>query len=182
MEKKKLYLIGVPASAGAYAPGQEKAPDALRRSGLINFLEQRNLSVVDKGNVPGLRWQADPVNPRAMNAGKVRDVARALSEKVTECLDETDHILVLGGDCTIELGCVAGCLGKCDNVGLVYIDLDTDLNTRESVDDGALDWMGVAHLLGLKGTLDSLSSLGPKAPMLIPEQFFFLRQRQHDWF
>jgi arginase len=31
-----LVIIGAPSSAGAYSPGQEKAPDALRASGLAS--------------------------------------------------------------------------------------------------------------------------------------------------
>ena len=60
-------------------------------------------------------------------------------------------ILVLGGDCTIELGTVAQAFGETPDAGLVYIDYDTDMNTPSSVDDGALDWMGVAHLLDRSG-------------------------------
>jgi arginase len=41
-------------------------------------------------------------------------------------------VLILGGDCTVELGTVAGTLVGSPNVGLVYVDLDTDLNTPES--------------------------------------------------
>lgn len=35
-----LNIIGAPSSAGAYAPGQEKAPEAFRRHGLIRALMQ----------------------------------------------------------------------------------------------------------------------------------------------
>jgi arginase len=65
--------------------------------------------------------------------------------------------LVLGGDCTVELGTVAGAFGHGPSIGLVYIDLDTDLNTPESTADGALDWMGVAHLLGIEGSATELA-------------------------
>ena len=173
MENRSITLIGVPTSAGGYGPGQEKTPDALRRSGLIKFLHNHKVDVIDKGNVAGFRWEADKTNKRAMNVNKVKDVAQALSEKVNESLEQNQKVLVIGGDCTIELGCVAACLKKSDNIGLLYIDLDTDLNTPESVEDGALDWMGVAHLLKIKGTVDSLSSLGQKVPMLRPDQIFF---------
>ena len=44
------------------------------------------------------------------------------------------------------------------------------MNTPASVQDGALDWMGVAHLLGLPDTLPGLAGLGPRMPMLRPEQ------------
>lgn len=35
-----LSIIGAPSSAGAYAPGQEKAPEAFRRHGLVRALMQ----------------------------------------------------------------------------------------------------------------------------------------------
>jgi arginase len=82
-------------------------------------------------------------------------------------------VLVLGGDCTVELGTVAGALRGTQSVGVVYIDLDTDLNTPESTRDGALDWMGVAHLLGVKGAVPELVALGPRVPMLRAEQVLF---------
>lgn len=82
-------------------------------------------------------------------------------------------VLVLGGDCTVELDTVAGALLGTQSVGVVYIDLDTDLNTPESTKDGALDWMGVAHMLGVKGTVPELAALGPRVPMLRPEQVLF---------
>ena len=69
-----------------------------------------------------------------------------------------------------ELGTIAGASVGTELLGLVYIDLDTDLNTPDSVEDGALDWMGVAHLLGLEGTVPALAGLGPRTPMLRPDQ------------
>ena len=41
---------------------------------------------------------------------------------------------------------------------LVYLDRHSDLNVPSSTIDGALDWMGVAHMLGLPGTLPALGS------------------------
>lgn len=51
--------------------------------------------------------------------------------------------------------------------------VDTDLNTPASTEDGALDWMGVAHLLGVEGAMPALARLGPRVPMLRPEQVLF---------
>lgn len=86
---------------------------------------------------------------------------------------QNHNVLVLGGDCTVELGTGAGALLETENIGLVYIDLDTDLNTPESVEDGALDWMGVAHMLGLNDANQKLVNLGPQVPLLKPEQILF---------
>lgn len=173
MKDKRLTIIGVPTSAGAYSPGQEKAPDALRKAGLIKFLEGNNVGVTDKNNIPGFRWKADKENPRAMNTDQVAEVTIALSQKVYESLKADEKILVIGGDCSIELGSVAGSLQKSENIGLIYIDLDTDLNTPQSTEDGALDWMGVAHLLNIPGCEQKLATIGKKKPMLNPEQIHF---------
>lgn len=170
---KRLAIIGAPSSAGAYAPGQEKAPAALRAAGLPAYLAARGITVDDHGDVPGFRWRADRVNPRAMNVNAASTVAKATAERVACALAADEAVLVLGGDCTVELGTVAGALRETQSIGVVYIDLDTDLNTPHSTQDGALDWMGVAHMLNVKGTVPELASLGPRVPMLRPEQVLF---------
>ena len=60
-----------------------------------------------------------------------------------------------------------------ERVGLIYVDLDVDLNTPESTTDGALDWMGVAHMLGIEGSVPALAGLGTRTPMLRPDQVLF---------
>jgi arginase len=171
--KNELAIIGAPTSAGAYGPGQEKTPDALREAGLIGFLQQQGIAVTDKKNVEGFRWKVDKENKRAMNVGQVARVAKELAAKVSGAFSENKKLLVLGGDCTVELGVVAGCLEHSENIGLIYIDLDTDLNTPSSVEDGALDWMGVAHLLRIDGANEILCSVGRRTPMLHPDQLHF---------
>src|SRR5688572_2395674 len=169
-----LTIIGAPSSAGAYGPGQEKTPDAIRAAGLISFLEAQGIRVIDKQNIPAYRWEVDKQNKRAMNVDMVASAAKAVSQKVSQSLEETGKILVVGGDCTVELGVVAGCLDYySENIGLIYIDLDTDLNTPSNVEDGALDWMGVAHMLKLAGTNEELCGIGKRSPMLQADQIHF---------
>lgn len=108
-----------------------------------------------------------------MNVTAASAVARATAERVASALAAEAVVLVLGGDCTVELGTVAGALRETQSVGVVYIDLDTDLNTPHSTLDGALDWMGVAHMLDVTGTVPELAALGPRVPMLRPEQVLF---------
>lgn len=168
-----LVVIGAPSSAGAYAPGQEKAPAVLRGLGLVERLREQGVKVEDYGDITGFRWQSDTQNPRAANVRMVASVAKEVSGLVERGLESGARVLVLGGDCTVELGTVAGALKGSHSVGLLYIDLDTDLNTPESTDDGVLDWMGVAHLLGVDGAVPELVGLGPRNPMLQPDQLLF---------
>ena len=81
-----LTIIGAPSSAGAYAPGQEKAPGGLRAAGLLEYLNARGIIVDDRGDVPGFRWRVDRVNPRAMNADMAEAVARATADRVAAAL------------------------------------------------------------------------------------------------
>lgn len=167
---RRLDVIGAPSSAGAYAPGQEQAPRALRAAGLMASLDDRHIAVRDHGDVPGFRWRVDRANPLAMNAEAVASVARAVADRVATSLADGAAVLVLGGDCTVGLGTVAGALARAEHVGLIYVDLDTDLNTPRTTRDGALDWMGVAHMLGLAGTVAAVRGIGPRDPMLSPDQ------------
>jgi arginase len=167
-----LSLIGAPSSAGAYAPGQEKAPAAFRRHGLLPALTGTGRQVRDRGDVAAFRWRPDPARPKAMNLDAVRQTAAGVAERVADAMAAGEAVLVLGGDCTVELGTVAGALRGESSVGLVYIDGDVDLNTPEA-SDGALDWTGVAHLLDLPGAAGELSSLGPRRPMLALADILF---------
>jgi arginase len=105
----------------------------------LEFLSAGGITVDDLGDISGFRWRADKANPRAMDANVAAAVAKATAEQVASALAADGAVLVLGGDCTVELGTVAGALRVTPSVGVVYIDLDTDLNTPESTRDGALD-------------------------------------------
>jgi arginase len=168
-----LSVIGAPSSAGAYAPGQERAPAALRAAGLLDRLCDCGVAVRDLGDTESFRWQVDRNDPRAMNATAVARAARGTAGRVAQALGDGDAVLVLGGDCTVELGTVAGALRASRDLGLVYIDLDTDLNTPRSTTDGALDWMGVAHMLGVPDSIGELADIGPCTPLLRPEQLHY---------
>ena len=154
-----IAVIGAPTSAGAFAPGQEDAPGALSAAGLVAAL-----GASDRGDTPRFRWRVDHDAPRAMNADAVVDGVRAVAARVEEALRAGDLPLVLGGDCTVGVGTVAGAVAAGAEPRLVYLDLHPDLNTPGSVPDGALDWMGVAHMLDVEGADERLAAAGPRAP------------------
>ena len=55
----------------------------------------------------------------------------------------------------------------------MYFDLHTDLNVPGSIREGTLDWMGVAHMLGVEGAEGPLIDVGPRSPLLDGEDVFF---------
>src|SRR6202022_2617757 len=143
-----LGLIGVPSSAGAHGPGQEKAPSALREAGLLGALREAGLEVEDLGDLPVTRFRQDPANRKRQNRSEVLKVARQVADRVAAAVERELVPLVLGGDCTITLGVVAGLLPQQPDLGLVYFDGDADMTTPQTTRSGIFDSMGVAHLIG----------------------------------
>jgi arginase len=169
-----IALIGAPTSAGAFAPGQEDAPAALRAAGLVEALRADGRAVDDRGDTPLFRWRVDHDEPRAMNAGAVVETVRAVAARVHDAVRAGELPLVLGGDCTVGVGTMAGAVAADADPRLVYLDLHPDLNTPDSVPDGALDWMGVAHMLDVDGADDRLAAAGPRRPLLRDDDLVLL--------
>jgi arginase len=161
-----LHVLGAPSSAGAYSPGQERAPAALRSAGLLAALGG---DVGDDGDVEGFRWRPDRDSPRAQHVETVVAVARAVAQHVERIASDGDRALVLGGDCTVGVGTVAG-LRAAHGIapGVVYIDMHPDLNIPTSTTDGALDWMGMAHMLAVDGCCPPLRDIAATTPLLAP--------------
>ena len=162
----KFGLIGVPSSAGAHGPGQEKAPSALRKAGFLGALREAGLEVEDLGDLPVARFAPDRANRKRQSQSLVVRVARQVADTVATAVERDLVPLVLGGDCTITLGVVAGLLRYQPDLGLIYFDGDADLTTPETTHSGIFDSMGVSHLIG-KGDPE-LAHIGPRFP-LIPQ-------------
>ncbi len=171
---RSFALIGVPTSAAAHTAGQDKAPRYLRDAGLVERLRAAGLGVVDRGDLPRARFAPDRVNRRAQNLPTVAAIARDVAGRVGAALAEGETPLVIGGDCTIEVGVLSGFVqhGE-DDTALLYMDAHADLNVPASVRYGALDWMGMAHILSVEGATWELSHIGPRVPLLADDKVVF---------
>jgi arginase len=154
---------------GAFAPGQEGAPSALREAGLIGRLLNDGHTVRDRGDGPVRRWFPDTDRPLAQHVDAVTEVALETARRVSAA---GEFALVLGGDCTIELGTVAGLQQRGGRVGLIYFDLHADMNVPDRVRWGALDAMGTAHALGIEGAEPTLAKAFSRFPLLAPEDLW----------
>ena len=177
MSARQLAVVGAPSGAGACGVGQEQAPAALRAAGLLEKLGHAGFDVDDLGDSPVVPWRPDRARPRAQNLDAVVDVVRTTASRVAEALLERDRtVLVLGGDCTVGIGTIAGIQEAVDGITLVYFDLHSDLNTPASATDGALDWMALAHMLALEGAERTLAAAVEKIPLLEPSQVLLFAQ------
>jgi arginase len=172
----QLAVIGSPSGAGACGVGQEQAPAALRAAGLIESLGV-SFDVSDLGDSPVVPWRPDRARPRAQNLEAVVEVVRTTATRVADALLEDERtVLVLGGDCTVGIGTIAGVDAVVGDVAVAYFDLHSDLNTPASATDGALDWMALAHMLAIEGSEPTLAAAAGKVPVLESRQVVLFAQ------
>lgn len=186
---RKIEIIAIPSSAGAYRAGIEQAPAMLRAVGLAEALRNTGCNAIDPNDDPPVccsyssKLTASNIKATVKYVGHTRKrVARALAAGYLP--------LVLGGDCSIEIGVVAAHLDAGRRIGLVYFDGHADMNVPGSVPDGtgefseSLDWMGVAHMLGIEGAVPELADIGPRYPLLSPSDVAvvgFIPQQASDF-
>jgi arginase len=170
--RRALTVIGVPCSAGAHHGGLERGPAALRAAGLPDRLRRAGWQVADAGDLPPRVFTADAAHPRARNRDAVvracRDVAGATSQAIAAGLIP----VLVGGDCSITAGAVAGCLAQRPDTGLLYLDGDADLRTPQTTIAGNFDGMVIAALLGQGDP--AYTALAGTVPMLEPRRLAIL--------
>jgi arginase len=164
---RALGVLGVPSSAGSHYAGQEKAPSAWRHAGLLTRLRDSGFNVEDHGDLPERRCRPADKVAGVRDLERVIQVASETAVAVAAIREAGQSPIVLGGDCTITLGVLAG-FGGSDAVGLLYLDGDVDLIDPETSESGVLDSMGMTHMLG--GGIATLSHLGATPVMLQPDR------------
>ncbi len=147
-QPNKIALIGAPASAGAHAAGPERAPQALREAGLVARLTEAGYEVTDMGDIPEHGFVPDDETPRARNLRGVVAANLALKSQVEVAVKSGALPVILGGDCTIAIGVIAGVRRYYPHVCLMYCDGDADLNTPATTPSGFLEGMVIAHIAG----------------------------------
>jgi arginase len=182
MSRRSLGLLGVPSSAAAHWPGQEKGPRALRDAGLVALLSDGGLDVVDYGDRPIVRWEPRPPAGHAHDLARVLDVLGDARRHIAGILEDDHRPLVIGGECTLAIALVSATVDDGRDVALIYFDGGQDLlsTVANPEEGGSLDAMGVAHMLDLPGADPDLAGFGPRRPLLRPEQVCFFGYGEVD--
>ncbi len=175
---RPITLIGAPSSIGIrpYDNGGMRrldlAPGVLRDHGLVAQLGAR-----DEGDIiPGP--YRDFVRPpgRVRNEDHVAAYARALSGTVAAASAADAFTLVLGGDCSIVLGCLLGLHAPTrSRVGMVYVDAHADFATPETSRSGSAASMCLALAVGRGDT--PLARLNGAAPLVRPSDLVVIGRR-----
>jgi arginase len=174
----ELTIIGAPCSAGAHHAGLERGPAGLRAAGLVERLREYGSDVRDAGDLAPRVFTHDPAHPQARNREQVVQACRDVAGAVAEVLRDGRIPVVVGGDCSITVGAVVGCLQLRPQTGLLYLDGDADFRTPETTIAGNFDGMVIAALLGYGDPL--FTGLSGSTPILAPTRLAVLGYDDSD--
>jgi len=164
---RRIALLDAPCNLGlrppkpGAAPGAGQLAAALRARGLLEKLHAR-----DAGRLPVPAYSPDP-DPETWfrNGQEHKAFAPVLADHVGPILRGGEFALVLGGDCSILIGCALG-LKTLGRYGLVFIDAHDDFSVIRDLDR----YKGILAAAGLDlgivtgrapGGLGDLRGVGP---------------------
>jgi arginase len=166
-------LLGAPLDSAAKGEGEERAPQALRDAGLAEALGAR-----DMGDV------AEPLRPpdRDPRSGIVAfealvDASAAISVAVGDVIGAGDRPLVLGGDCSLLIGAMAGARSAGLRPGLLFVDGHCDYWDGDTSPTGEAADMELAIIHGSGPSV--LASMAPR-PLADPARTAILGHRPHE--
>ena len=175
---RPIAIVGAPSSIGIrpYDDGRarhlDQAPRALRDLGLVERLRARDL-----GDVAALPYR-DFVRPagKPRNEEAVADYCRTLAERVAAAAKGDRFVLVLGGDCSIVLGCLLGLRrGVPGALGLAYVDAHADFAVPSVSRTGSAASMCLALAVGRGDT--PLARLAGDDPLVREEDVTVIGRR-----
>jgi arginase len=182
---RHVAVLGAPSSIGLRphdetgAPQEvNRAPETLRDMGLIERLD-----ATDMGDVlpPPYEDFERPLG-RARNEAGVATFSRSLADPVAAMIDDDRFLVVIGGDCSIVLGCLLGA-GRArrgtgsdpGRIGLVYVDGHADFASPEESMTGSVASMGLALAVGRGDT--HLARLAGPVPLVGGEDAALIGRR-----
>ncbi|MGB1288988.1 MAG: arginase [Aggregatilineales bacterium] len=181
MTTKKVRIFGIPMDLGQNRRGVDMGPSAIRYAHLQEKLQQMGCMTHDAGNIlvaqaeEDFQGDADPVNAHYLP--QVLDVCQTSYDKISSELQSDEFGLFLGGDHSISIGTVAAA-AQGQNIGVIWVDAHTDMNTPTESPSGNIHGMGLAALLGYG--LPALVNIGGDGAKLRAENVAVIGARSID--
>jgi arginase len=120
-------VIEAPSPLGLWPSGVERAPDVLLQMGLARALDARRDRRIEPPEYDPVRDAATHMlNPRGL-----AEYSPRLADAVGGVLDKAEFPVVLGGDCSILLGCMLA-LKRRGRYGLLFLDGHADFYQPEA--------------------------------------------------
>ena len=150
MMNKSINLVGIPIDLGAENLGVDIGPQAFRYQSIISKLKSAGLDVSDCGDMT-VRPRKDLTvgDTRLRYADEIIRVNNDVAKFVEESISNSQGIVALGGDHSINLGLISGASAALNgDLAMIYLDAHGDMNTTDTTLSGNIHGMHVASLLG----------------------------------
>lgn len=175
-----INFIGVPLKYGCDRKGADYAPNKLRDHGVIDLFKKRH-NIYDLGNIyvplcPEEEKFSDHKRMKYLNP--IIEVNRNLAHQVYTSLLSKNFPLVVGGDHSLAIGSIAGSSSYFENLGVIWIDAHSDINTGDSSPSGNIHGMPLGASLGFGHR--SLVGLYNTSVKVKKENVYILGAREMD--
>jgi arginase len=173
MRNKRFAVIEAPSVLGLFPSGVETLPDALLAAG---FAER--LGAARPGRIEPPLYKADR-DPETLlrNSRGIADYSVSLADAVGDSLEAGCSPIVLGGDCSIVLGCLLA-LRRRGRYGLLFLDGHADFYQPEAEPNGEAASMDLALATG-RGPA-AVTDIEGQRPLVRDEDVVVLGRRDAD--
>lgn len=178
MQTQTIRIIGAPMDLGQNRRGVDMGPSATRYACLQARLERLGHTVYDEGNI----HVPNPEENEAEGTGKrltaVATACQTLYKMGTQCVEQGDFTIYLGGDHSISIGSIAAAAAQPEPIGVIWIDAHADFNTPQTSPSGNIHGMPLAALIG-EGA-EELVNIGYPGPKIQPAHIVQIGIRDLD--
>lgn len=139
----RFSVIDAPSILGLKPTGVETLPEALKKAGLIQGLHAEYAGRIDAQPYKSKRDRSTLL----LNPHSIKEFSLRLAEKVADVRRKEQFPVVLGGDCSILIGCMLA-LRRSGKYGLFFIDGHADFYQPEAEPNGEVASMELAIVSG----------------------------------
>nr|AVZ66193.1 liver arginase [synthetic construct] len=180
-KSRTIGIIGAPFSKGQPRGGVEEGPTVLRKAGLLEKLKEQECDVKDYGDLPFADIPNDSPFQIVKNPRSVGKASEQLAGKVAEVKKNGRISLVLGGDHSLAIGSISGHARVHPDLGVIWVDAHTDINTPLTTTSGNLHGQPVSFLLKeLKGKIPDVPGFSWVTPCISAKDIVYIGLRDVD--
>ncbi len=179
----KISVTNVHLDLGAGRRGTDMGPSAIHVAGLVPALERLGHEVVAVEPIEAGAFENTEVgDPTARFLPAIAGTCSRLADRVERECHQGRFPLVLGGDHAQAIGTIAGLArywrSQGQDIGVVWVDAHTDMNTPDTSPTGNIHGMPLAVLLGFGPR--ELTAINGKEPAVKPQHVAIIGARDVD--
>jgi arginase len=173
MKNHAFAIIEAPSVLGLFPKGVEKLPAALLEAGLAERLAATRAGRLEP---PPYRSERDP-DTKLRNPRGIRTYSVAIAHAVGDSRSAGFTPIVLGGDCSILLGCLLA-LKRRGRYGLLFLDGHADFYQPEAEPNGEVASMDLALATG-RGPA-AIADIEGQRPFILDEDVIVFGRRDAE--